>query len=469
MDTSLSDDSHDGRSFGALSLTIVGIGTVIGAGIFVITGQAAAAYAGPAIVFSFLIAGLVCVFAGLCYAEMAAMMPVAGSAYSFSKAAFGRWTGWAIGWALVAEYLFAMAAIAIGWSAYMQGVIGDFGIRLPVAWATSPLTMQGQALVPTGAVINLPAVLLVLMVTLSHLGGVKESARLNVAIVWLKLSAVGLFIVFGLFHADAQNWTPFVPPLETRADGSRAFGLAGVFQAAGVVFFAYLGFDALGTAAQETRNPQRNLPIAILGTLAVSTVLYIAVALAMTGLANYHILGTDAPITTALAAVPALGWLKTYIGVAVTIGLWSAIWPCVFALSRLFMCFAEDRFLPVGLAAIDPVRRTARPSLMLAGGLGMVVAGFLPISLLGELISTGTLIAFATVCAAVIRLRLVAPDQVRPFRVPLFWLTASLGIAACLFLLASMGWFALARIAAWQVAGLVVLVVSIRLGRRALA
>jgi APA family basic amino acid/polyamine antiporter len=459
-------ENHAGRRLGALSLTLVGIGTVIVAGIFVITGQAAAAYAGPAIIYSFLIAGVVCVFAGLCYAEMGAMMPVAGSAYSFSRAAFGRWTGWVVGWALVAEYLFAMAAIAIGWSAYMQGVVGDFGIHFPAAWATSPLQMQGQSLVPTGAVINLPAVLLVLLVTLSHLRGVKESVRLNVAIVWLKLSAVGLFIGFGLLHADAQHWVPFVPPLETRRDGSTAYSLAGVLQAAGVVFFAYLGFDALGTAAQETRNPQRNLPIAILGTLVVATLLYIGVSLAMTGLADFRTLGTDAPITTALAAVPELGWLKTYVGVAVTIGLWSAIWPCLFALSRLFMCFAEDGLMPARLAEIDPVRRTARPSLVLAGGLGMVVAGFLPISLLGELISTGTLIAFATVCAAVIRLRLVAPDRVRPFRVPVFWLTASLGIASCLFLLASMGWFALARIAAWQIAGLVVLAAALVATRR---
>lgn len=467
MNTSNVADSHAGRSFGAISLTMVGIGTVIGAGIFVITGQAAASYAGPAIIYSFFIAGLVCAFAGLCYAEMAAMMPVAGSAYSFSRAAFGRWTGWIIGWALVAEYLFAMGAIAIGWSAYMQGVVGEFGLHLPAAWATSPLAMQGQSLVPTGAAINLPAVVLVLLVTLSHLGGVKESARLNVAIVWLKLSAVGLFIVFGLLHADPANWTPFLPPLETRPDGSTTFGLPGVLQAAGVVFFAYLGFDALGTAAQETRNPQRNLPIAILGTLVVATLLYIGVSLAMTGLADFRTLGTDAPITTALAAVPELGWLKTYVGVAVTIGLWSAIWPCVFALSRLFMCFAEDGLMPAGLAAIDPVRRTARPSLLLAGSLGMLVAGFLPISLLGELISTGTLIAFASVCAAVIRLRLIEPGRARPFRVPLFWLTASLGIAACLFLLASMGWFAFVRIAIWQVAGLVVLVASMLLVRRA--
>ncbi|MFZ4690728.1 MAG: APC family permease [Polymorphobacter sp.] len=457
-----------GKSFGAASLTLVGVGTVIGAGIFVITGQAAAAYAGPAIVYSFLIAGLVCVFAGLCYAEMAAMMPVAGSAYSFSREAFGRWTGWAVGWALVAEYLFAMAAIAIGWSAYMQGVIGDFGVHLPTAWASSPLEMHGQTLRATGAIINLPAVILLLLVTLSHLRGLTESARMNVVIVWLKLSAVLLFIGFGLMNADPLHWQPFLPPIENRPDGTTAFGVPGVLQAAGVVFFAYLGFDALGTAAQETRNPQRNLPIAILGTLVISTALYIGVSLAMTGLADYRLLGTDAPITTALAAVPALSWLKTYVGVAVTIGLWSAVWSALFALSRLFMCFGQDGLMPAGLAAIDPVRRAARPSLLLAGGLGMLVAGFLPISLLGELISTGTLIAFATVCAAVIRLRLVASGRARPFRVPLFWVTASLGIAACLFLLFSMGGFAIARIAAWQAAGLAVLGAAALLRRRGL-
>lgn len=446
------------RSFGATTLTLTGIGTVIGAGIFVITGQAAAQFAGPAIIFSFVIAGIVCVFSALCYAEMAAMIPSAGSAYSFSKAAFGPSTGWVIGWALVAEYLFATAAIAIGWSAYMQGVIGDMGLHLPAAWATSPLTMEGQALRSTGAIVNLPAVTLIVLVTLSHLASTRKSLWLNVVIVGIKLSAVGLFIIVGLAHADPSHWTPLIPPLEIRADGSSAYGLPGVLQAAGIVFFAYLGFDALATASQETRNPQRSVPIAILATLGVSTLLYIGVSLAMTGLADFRKLNTDAPITTALASGGAgLAWLKTYVGVAVTIGLWSAIWPAVFALSRLFMCFAQDGMLPGKLGIVGLGGRLPNGTIFLAGGVSCVMAGFLPISLLGELISTGTLLAFATVCAAVVRLRLSDPGRERPFRVPIWQLTAPLGILACLFLLASMGWFAIARVVAWQIVGVVVL------------
>jgi APA family basic amino acid/polyamine antiporter len=229
-------DTELPRNFGAGTLTLTGIGTVIGAGIFVITGQAAAHYAGPAIVFSFVIAGVVCVFSALCYAEMASMVPLAGSAYSYTREAFGRKFGWMIGWALVAEYLFAMSAIAIGWSAYMQGVIGDFGIHLPAAWAASPLAMQGQTLKATGAVINLPAVLIIFLVTLSHLVGVKESSRFNVLTVAIKLSAVFLFIVFGLTRIDPANWVPFLPPLQSHADGTTSFGVAGVLQAAGIVF-----------------------------------------------------------------------------------------------------------------------------------------------------------------------------------------------------------------------------------------
>jgi len=454
-------DDDSGRSFGAVSLTLTGVGIVIGAGIFVITGQAAAAHAGPAIILSFVVAGLVCLLSGLCYAEMSAMMPVAGSAYAFTRAAFGARLGWVVGWALIAEYLFAMAAIAIGWSAYMQGVIGGMGLHLPPAWATSPLAMDGQSLRLTGAIVNLPAVLLVAAVTASHFAALKTSSRFNLIVIAIKLSAVLLFIGFGLAHADPANWQPFLPAAELQPDGSSRYGWGGVLQAAGIVFFAYLGFDALGTAARETRNPQRNLPLAILGTLLISTLLNCTVALAMTGLAPFRSLGTDAPIATAIAAAgPELAWLKTYVGVAVTIGLWSAVWPCAFALSRLFRCFAEDRLLPARLAVLAPGSGAPTAGLLLAGGLGMVFAGLLPIALLGELISTGTLIAFTTVCAAVLQLRRSASGRPRPFRVPAAHLLAPLGMAACLFLLASMGPWALLRILAWQGAGLAVLALA---------
>jgi APA family basic amino acid/polyamine antiporter len=454
------------RSFGAATLTLTGIGMVVGAGIFVITGQAAAAYAGPAIVISFVLAGLVCVFSALCYAEMAAMVPMAGSAYSYTSEAFGRQAGWIVGWALVAEYLFAMSAIAIGWSAYMQGVIGDFGLHVPAQWASSPFTLRGQTLAATGTIVNLPAVLIILVVTLSHLAGLRESGRLNALTVILKLSAVALFIVFGLAHAHAANWIPFVPPLESRPDGSTAYGVAGVLQAAGIVFFAYLGFDILGTAAQETRDPQRSVPIAILATLGITTTLYILVSMAMTGLVSFRELNSDAPITTAIAAAgSSLGWLRMYLGIAVTIGLWAGLWPVVFAASRLLFSFSRDGFLPRGLGTISDKRRVPQNAVILSGALGMVVAGVLPIALLGELISTGTLLAFGAVCAAVIRMRLLHPGRERPFRAPYWHVTAGLGIASCAFLLFSMGRFAIARIAIWQLVGLLILGVSVIVGR----
>jgi len=458
------------RSFGAWTLTLIGIGSVIGAGIFVITGQAAAAYAGPAIALSFVLAAVVCVFSALCYAEMASLVPLAGSAYSYTREAFGRTAGWVVGWALVAEYLFATAAIAIGWSGYMQGVIGDFGLHLPAHWASSPLALHGQTLVATGSVINLPAVLIILLVTVSHLAGVRESGRFSAVTVAIKLSAVFGFIAFGMAHVHAANWAPFVPPPQIQPDGSSAYGLAGVLQAAGVVFFAYLGFDALGSAAQETRDPQRNVPVAILATLAITTALYILVALVMTGLVNYRALNSDAPIVTALAAGgSSLRWLRTYVGVAVTIGLWAGLWAVVFASSRLFYSLGRDGLLATRLGAIGAGRQVPHNAVLLAGALGMAVAGFLPIGLVGELISTGTLLAFAAVCATVVWLRWRQPERVRAFRIPCWWVTAPLGIASCLFLLVSMGRFALARIAVWQTVGLLVLAVLAMTRRMAAA
>lgn len=453
------------REFGAVSLTLTGVGTVIGAGIFVITGQAAALHAGPAIVLSFVLAGVVCLFAGLCYAEMAAMVPNSGSAYSFAEAAFGPRTAWVIGWAVLAEYMFASCAIAISWSAYVQSVMADFGLVLPAAIGRSPLAFDGAGFSATGALINLPAVLIVAAVIWSHLAGLRESKRFNTATVFIKLSAVVLFVLFGLAYAEPANWSPFVPPPEPRADGSIAFGLPGIAAGAGMVFFAYLGFDALATASQETRDPQRSVPLAILLTLAISTLLYILVSLAMTGLANFRTLDTDAPIATALAAGgEGLAWLKTYVGVTVSIGLWAGLWPALFALSRLFWRLGLDGFLPAGLGELSSRQVPAR-ALVVSGLLVGGVAAFLPIALLGELISTGTLIAFAVVCAGVIRLRLTQPRSDRPFRMPLWWLVAPLGVLSCLALLASMGGAAILRAAAWQVAGLIALALTLSLRR----
>lgn len=460
-------DGTVARAFGPVTLTLVGVGTVVGAGIFAMTGQAAALYAGPAVTVSFLIAGLVCSFIALCYAELAAMIPVAGSAYRFSREAFGTTMGWIVGWALVAEYLFATGAVAISWSAYMQDVAATFSWHLPARFATSPIAMVGHRFVATGAIINLPAVMLVIAMALVHLLGTRESARFNGLIVSIKLSALALFIVFGLYCAHVRNWLPFVPDRVVGQNGAPAFGWPGVFQGAGVVFFAFLGFDGLATAAQETRNPQRNLPIAILGTLGVSVFLYVSVAAAMTGLADFHALDTAAPLTTALAVgAPSLAWLKTYVGVCATIGLGTGVWSSLFALSRLLFSLARDGLLPAGLGRSGRSMLAPRAAVLVAAIVGLPVAGILPISLLGELISTGTLIAFATVCAALIVLRRRDPERPRPFRVPFWRVTPVLGIATSLFVLYSMGLPAVQRILAWQLVGLVVYL-SIKRARRA--
>ncbi len=446
------------RGFGPVTLTLAGVGAVVGAGIFVITGQAAALYAGPAVMLSFLIGGLVCAFSAVCYAELAAMIPVAGSAYRFSTEAFGKVPGWIVGWALVAEYLFATSAIAIGWSAYMQDFIGTFGWQLPATLARSPIAMVGHRFVATGAIVNLPAALLVAAMASVLLLGTRKSARLNGLIVTIKLSAIVLFILFGLAYAHAHNWVPFLPERVIGRDNAGTFGVAGVFKGAGVVFFAFLGFDGLATAAQETRNPQRNVPIAILATLGISVFLYVAVSAAMTGLVDFRTLGTAAPLTTALAAVgPDLAWLKTYVGACATIGLCAGVWAALFALSRL-MFSPRPRRAAAGRSRPGPGehnagRRGQRSSSPAA--CGAVVAGILPIALLGELISTGTLIAFAMVCAAVITLRRREPHRPRPFSVPFWRVTPVLGIASCIFILGSMGVPALERILAWQAVGLI--------------
>lgn len=465
--TDVAENETVAQAFGPVTLTLVGVGTVVGAGIFAMTGQAAALYAGPAVMLSFLIAGLVCSFIALCYAELAAMMPVAGSAYRFSREAFGATTGWIVGWALVAEYLFATGAVAISWSAYMQDVVGTFGWHLPARFATSPIAMVGHRFVATGAIVNLPAIMLVIAMTSVHLFGTRESARFNGLIVSIKLSALALFIVFGLYYAHAHNWLPFVPDRVVGQNGALAYGWSGVLQGAGVVFFAFLGFDGLATAAQETRNPQRNMPIAILATLGISVFLYVSVAAAMTGLADFHALDTAAPLTAALGlGAPGLAWLKSYVGVCATIGLGTGVWSSLFALSRLLYSLARDGLLPAALGRSERSMLAPRSAVLLAAGGGIPVAGMLPISLLGELISTGTLIAFATVCASLLVFRRRHPEWPRPFRVPFWRVTPVLGIVMSLFVLYSMGLPALERILAWQVVGFVVYL-SIKRGRRA--
>ncbi|MHB1299097.1 MAG: amino acid permease, partial [Gemmatimonadaceae bacterium] len=329
------------RSLTAMNLTLLGIGAIIGAGIFVLTGTAAAQHAGPAIVISFIIAGAGCAFAGLCYAEFASMIPIAGSAYTYGYATLGELLAWIIGWDLILEYLFAASTVAVGWSGYVVQGLGDLGIVIPSQFTSSPFVVEGtHTLVRTGAIINAPAVLLVLGLTWLLVLGIRESARLNNLIVYVKVGIVLLVIGFGFFYVDSANWSPFIPAQLTDAVSGNPitgkFGWSGIFAGAGVIFFAYIGFDAVSTAAQEAKNPQRDLPIGIMASLAVCTVLYILMAMVMTGLVPFPQLDVAEPVYVALdAAGPQLAWLKYLTTVGAVAGLASVVLVMLMAQPRI--------------------------------------------------------------------------------------------------------------------------------------
>ncbi|HEX6057467.1 MAG TPA: amino acid permease [Gemmatimonadaceae bacterium] len=451
------DEGHESlhRSLGALNLTLLGVGAIIGAGIFVLTGQAAADYAGNAIVLSFVLAGLACAFAGLCYAEFASMIPIAGSAYTYGYATLGEFVAWIIGWDLILEYLFAASTVAVGWSGYFTRLVEDLGIDLPDAFTNAPFTVVGtHTLVPTGAVVNLPAVLLVLVLTALLVIGIRESARFNNIIVFVKVAIVFLVIGFGFMFVNADNWTPFIAPPAT-GPGQTLGGFAGIARAAGVVFFAYIGFDAVSTAAQEAKNPQRDLPIGILASLAICTVLYILMSLVMTGLAPYHTLDVAEPVYVALdAAGPGLAWLKYLTTVGATAGLASVVLVMLMAQPRIFFAMSRDGLLPPVFSRVHPRFRTPWLATLITGSVAAVIAGLFPIRLLGELVSIGTLFAFTIVCAGILVLRRTRPELPRPFRTPLVPLVPLLGVGSCLYLMASLPPDTWLRLLIWLVIGL---------------
>ena len=435
------------RSLGALNLTLLGIGAIIGAGIFVLTGTAAAQYAGPAIVLSFVLAGLGCLFAGLCYAEFASMIPIAGSAYTYGYATLGEFIAWIIGWDLILEYLFAASTVAVGWSGYFTEFLGQIGIHIPRQFTSAPFGVEGthtlvrsvlcvdpanNALITAGTcdltqyqqfhgVLNIPAMALVAILTALLVVGIQESARFNNAVVFVKMAIVVLVIVFGFMYVNSANWTPFIPP-NTGEFGH--FGWSGIVRASGVIFFAYIGFDAVSTAAQEAKNPQRDLPIGILGSLAICTVLYILMALVMTGLAPYPELNVPHPVFVAIEkAGPSLRWLTYLINIGAIAGLLGQ--------PRIFYSMARDGLLPPAFGKVHPKYRTPYLATIITGTVAMVVAGLFPIGLLGELVSIGTLLAFVIVSAGILVLRYRSPDLHRPFRTPFVPLVPILAIAIC--------------------------------------
>jgi basic amino acid/polyamine antiporter, APA family len=419
------------RTLGAVNLTLLGVGAIIGAGIFVLTGTAAAQYAGPAIVLSFVLAGAGCLFAGLCYAEFASMIPIAGSAYTYGYATLGELVAWIIGWDLILEYLFAASTVAVGWSGYFTSFLREeLGITIPPALSNAPFTVEGtHTLVPSGAILNLPAMFLVAILTALLTVGIQESARLNNIIVFVKVLIVFLVIGFGFMYVTPSNWEPFIPPNE----GSFGrYGVSGIVRAAGVIFFAYIGFDAVSTAAQEAKNPQRDLPIGIIGSLTICTLLYILMARVMTGLAHYSELNVAEPVYVAIAkAGPELEWLRWLVGLGAIAGLASVVLVMLMAQPRIFYAMSRDGLLPPVFGKVHPRFQTPYLATIITGMVAMVIAGLFPIGLLGELVSIGTLLAFVIVSAGVLVLRYRSPNLHRPFRTPLVPLVPILAILIC--------------------------------------
>ncbi|MCW4455120.1 amino acid permease [Flavobacterium sp. MXW15] len=432
IEGSLEGEATLKRTLTARHLILLGIGAVIGAGIFVLTGQAAANHAGPAVMLSFVFAGLACALAGLCYAEFAAMMPVSGSAYSYSYATLGEGMAWFIGWCLVLEYLFASASVAVGWSAYLISFLTTtLSVPFPDALTAAPIAWTGSEFVASGKLFNLPAVLIVAAITGLLYVGVTQSTFVNAIIVAIKVTVICLFIGFGAMHIDPANWTPFIPE-NTGVSGE--FGWSGVFRAATIVFFAYIGFDAVSTAAGETKDPQRNMPIGLLGSLAVCTLVYIVVCAVLTGMMPFNLLGTDKPVATALEPYADLAWLKTAVEIGAIAGLSSVVLVMMMGQTRIAYTISRDGLLPKVLGKVHARFRTPYVATVIVGVVAAALAGMVPLNVLGELVSMGTLLAFATVCIGVLVLRYTRPEMPRPFRVPAVWLICPLGALACLFL-----------------------------------
>jgi basic amino acid/polyamine antiporter, APA family len=430
-----SQNSELKRSLSALNLVSLGIGCIIGTGIFVMTGQAAALYAGPAIIISFMLTGLCCAFCAMCYAELAAMLPVSGSAYSYAYASLGELAAWGMGWLMLLEYGIAGSTVAVGWSGYLVSFLKDFGIIIPAQWAAATGTVVTLANGETAtAIFNLPAFLALMAVTTLLVAGIKESANFNNVIVVIKLTVILLFIGFGFFYITPENWHPFIPE-NTGTYGE--YGLSGIARGAGYIFFAYVGFEAVSTAAQEAKNPQRDVPIGILGSLVICTILYILVSLVLTGIVKYDTLNVPDPIAVAVDAIH-MPWLAFVVKIGAIAGLSSVMLVLMYGQTRIFYTMAKDGLLPKVFSSIHPKFQTPWVNTIAVGMISGTVAGMTPINQLGDLVNLGTLLAFTIICFTVLYLRIKEPNLHRPFKVPFAKVTPVLGILCCLGLISTM-------------------------------
>ena len=442
------------RHLSALNLTLLGVGCVIGAGIFVLTGTAAQMHAGPAVALSFIVSAFGCLLAGLCYAEFASMIPVSGSAYTYGYATMGEFVAWIIGWDLILEYLFGSATVAVGWSGYVTSFLKDWGINLPASISQSPFIYDHSGWHSTGAIVNFPAIFIILIMTSLLVIGIKESAKFNNAIVLVKVIVILLFIGFGISHIDVQNWTPFIPE-NTGVWGQ--YGWSGILTGAGVVFFAYIGFDAVSTMSQEAKNPKRDMPMAILSSLVICTVLYIGVSLTLTGIVNYKDLNVSAPIALAIdRAGASLVWLRPIIKVGAIAGLSSVVLVLLLGQSRIFYAMASDGLLWKSFSKTHPKFKTPHIATLVTGVFAAFFAGVFPIGLLGELVSIGTLLAFVIVCVGILILRKTEPDAPRPFKTPWVPLVPILGALVCFAQMASLPTDTWVRLIIWMLIGFVI-------------
>jgi len=455
------------RILGPVQLTSLGVGAIIGTGIFVLTGQAAHDKAGPALILSFVVSGICCVFAALCYAEFASMAPVAGSAYTYAYATMGELFAWIIGWDLVLEYTVTSATVSHGWSHYFQDFMGILGVDIPAKWGFAPFDYDPGAghFVSTGSLADIPAMVVAVAMTLILVKGIRESATFNATMVGIKLAVVALVIGLGAFYVDPANWHPFAPFGLTGVSffGKTISGLQdagghplGMLAGAAIIFFAYIGFDSVSTHAEEARNPQRDVPIGIVTSLVLCTVLYIAVSAVLTGMVPYDKINIDAPVSDAFRQV-GLPWAQFLISLGALAGITSVLLVMMLSQPRVLLAMARDGMLPPGIfAAVHPRFRTPWKSTILTGVVVALLAAFLPLRVLAELTNIGTLLAFVIVCMAVFIMRLTEPAAPRPFRAPGGLATPILGILFCLLLMFSLpveNWW---RLFAWLLAGLVI-------------